>query len=56
MKIAAYSKAALHIGIVNKGPGFLASLTNKESFFLKKTEQAKLLTVFNDFYLKFGNS
>ena len=55
MKIAAYSKEPLQKGQENKGPGFIASLTNKEVFFLKKIQKAKL-TVYNDFYLKFGNS
>ena len=29
MKVAAYSKEVLQKGVENKGPGFLASLTNK---------------------------
>ena len=55
LKIAAYSQEPLLKGTENKGPGFIASLTNEKAFFLKKTEKAKL-TVYNDFFLKFGNS
>ena len=55
MKVAAYSKEPLCKGKENRGPGFLASLSNEKVFSLKNTEKAKL-TVYNDFFLKFGNS
>ena len=55
MKVAGYSKEPLQKGRENRGPGFLASLSNKEVFLLKNTEKAKL-TAYNEFFLKFGNS
>ena len=41
---------------INKGLGFISSLTNREVFYLRKNYEQAKLTVYDDFFILFGNS
>lgn len=53
MVIAAYSSLPLKKGLIAKGKGFLASLTNQKVFESKK---GRPVTLYDNYFLLFGNS
>lgn len=53
--IAAYSENALASVGGNKGPGFIASLTNKKKTCIDSTIEGARTTNYNQYYMIFGN-
>lgn len=56
MSIAGYSEEKLEKGKENSGEGFIASLSNEKAFHLKRSNQKAKITLYNDFYIIFGNA
>ena len=56
MLVAAYSQEPLVEGRENCKEGFLASLTNQKSYYLKKSNPKARLTSYNEYYIVFGNA
>ena len=54
MVIAGYSQEPLEEGVENNSQGFIAALTNRQIFFLKKN--SKTVTSYNQYYIMFGNA
>ena len=54
--VAAYSKEALVKGVENNGDGFLAELSGKKSFYLKKNNAKAKISSWNEYFLIFGNA
>ena len=54
--LACYSELPLIKGENNKGKGFIASLSNKEVFKLRKNNPQSKVTLYDDYFILFGNS
>ena len=54
--IAGYSNLALLPGLVNQGPGFLASLTNAVCLFRDERIKESKLVVYDSYFIIFGSS